>query len=1260
MTAKRAHRPSTASDLPDQREIPAMQYPADLPVSMSRDDIAAALAAHQVVVVAGETGSGKTTQLPKICLELGRGRRQRIGHTQPRRLAARSVAQRIAEETGTALGSLIGYQVRFHDQLSPATAVKLMTDGILLSELSRDRDLKQYDTLIIDEAHERSLNIDFILGYLKRLLPRRPDLKLIITSATIDEQRFADYFGEAPIIRVSGRSYPVTTHYLGDDDSDEPLDRLAEVVRSVAAGAWGDPGDMLVFLAGESDIRHLARRLRGEERLDVLPLYARLSQAEQARVFGRGPRRGLRVVLATNVAETSVTVPGIRYVIDPGVARISRYSYRTRVQRLPIEPVSRASADQRKGRCGRVGPGICLRLYSEADFLQRPEFTDPEIRRSNLAAVVLQMLQLGLGEVERFPFIDPPDGRLVRDGYRLLEELGAVNRRHRLSGLGRRMAAFPIDPALSRIVLAARNYSVLAEVLVIASALAIQDPRERPSDKQQQADQSHARFRHPRSDFLSLLNLWVYYEEQRQTLSENRLRKLCQREFLSYLRMREWRDVHRQITVACRNQGLPAASALAEEVDYAGVHRALLTGLLGNIGQQDERREYQGARNQRLTVFPGSALYRKPPKWLLAGEIVETGRIYARMAAAIEAGWLLEANPDLLRHQYYEPRWQREKGRAVAWRRSLLFGLTVSDRVLVHYGRIDAPASRELLIREGLIAGRWPGRQPAFLKHNQRLRREVEELESRLRRRDLLVDEEVLWTFYDQRLPAEMTTTAALLKWAESDATQERALRLSREQLLLRDPGGDLDAFPDAIDWEGQRYPLRYEFSPGGESDGVSLSLPIALLNRTPRFRFEWLVPGLLREKCIALLKALPKVLRKQLVPVPDWVDRALPLMEAQDRPLTEVLAESLRELGGPRIDAADWDLAGLDDYYRMNLRIVDERGRLLAQGRDQEPLLARFREQARERISDARDNSPRVSGLEDWPAEELPREWTFRQAGTRITAYPGLRDDGDTVAVELFDYPSEALLAHRRGLARLLSLRNRPLFRQLRKQILRGNESQLLLAAVELERGPLLDDVLAAVALGAAGEGGADCFDREQFQRAVSDCRRGAVTVANDYERSLLEALRSAAAARRQLLQRGEVYREALEDMRRQCSRLFEGGVLLQLPFEVVRHYPRYGRAMDIRAERVAANYQRDQQHQAVLTELREPLAALLQETPGALILSHSACRYWLMLEEFTVSLFAQHLGTSLPVSAKRLKAQWTAVQAWQQATGGREAEQP
>ena len=829
------------------RAIPPIHYPEDLPVAALRGEIADALAAHQVVIVAGETGSGKTTQLPKICLESGRGREQRIGHTQPRRLAARNVARRIAEELASPLGALVGYQVRFQDSVGPETAVKLMTDGILLAELRRDRDLRGYDTLIIDEAHERSLNIDFLLGYLHRLLPRRPDLKVVITSATIDVERFSRHFDGAPVVEVPGRSYPVETHYLPPEPGSDrdPVADLAERVREVSDGAWGPRGDMLVFLPGERDIRELAHALRGEAGLDVLPLYARLGQAEQARVFDPRSRRGLRVVLATNVAETSVTVPGIRYVIDPGEARINRYSPRSRIQRLPVEPISRASADQRKGRCGRVGPGICLRLYSEEDYLGRPGFTDPEIRRSNLAAVILQMLDLRLGAVEGFPFLEPPDRKSIREGYRLLEEVGAVDPRHRLTDLGRKLARLPVDPVAGRMILAATEHGCVPEVLVIASALAVQDPRERPAERQAQADQAHARFRDPRSDFVALVNLWRYFEVQRQALSQNQLRKLCQREYLSFLRMREWRDIHRQLSIACRQQGIAVPPALAEEVDYTGIHRALLPGLLANVAQRKEGREYFGARNRKLWLFPGSSLHRKPPPWLVAAEVVETSRVFARMAAAIEPDWLLSANPSLLKRHHYEPRWQRGSGRVVATERVTLFGLTVSDGTTVHYGPIDPPVARELLIRDGLVPGRWR-QKPAFLRHNLAEAAALAELENRTRRRDLLVDEETLFAFYDERLPGDITTAGQLARWLRRHRGADARLRLSRGELAARLPGDDLEAqFPDQLTWEGQAYPLSYQFEPGGAADGVSVTVPVVLLNRVPRHRFDWLVPGL-------------------------------------------------------------------------------------------------------------------------------------------------------------------------------------------------------------------------------------------------------------------------------------------------------------------------------------------------------------------------------------------------------------------------------
>jgi ATP-dependent helicase HrpA len=1235
-----------------RRAIPDIRFPAELPVVERREDIARAIAENQVVIVAGETGSGKTTQLPKICLQLGRGAERLIGHTQPRRLAARTVAQRIAQELDTSLGELVGYQVRFADKVSDNTAIKLMTDGILLAEIQHDRLLRKYDTLIIDEAHERSLNIDFLLGYLKRLLPRRPDLKVIITSATIDVESFSRHFDGAPVIEVSGRTYPVTTHYIDPADSDDGEGSQAQVaalVEDIDAGRYGARGDVLVFLPGERDIRELARLLRHNKALDVLPLYARLSQAEQNRVFDTGSRRGTRVVLATNVAETSLTVPGIRYVIDPGLARISRYSFRTKMQRLPIEPVSQASANQRQGRCGRVAAGVCLRLYSESDFKLRPEFTDPEIMRTNLAAVVLQMLVLGLGEVEDFPFINPPDPRMVRDGYRLLEELGAVTRGGQLTAVGRRMARLPVDPRLGRMVLAAAELGCLEEVLVICSALAIQDPRDRPADKQQQADQSHARFRHPRSDFMAWLNLWRYAEEQRQALSGNQFAKMCKREFLSYLRMREWRDIHTQLVIACRGQQLRPKPVLAEEEDYQAVHTSLLGGLLGNIAQLQEGREYLGARNRKLQIFPGSSQARKRPRWLVAAEVVETSRVYAREVAAIDPEWAIGINPELLKRQYYQPRWQPRSGRVMAYERILLYGLTLADKRPLHYGPIAPVEAREILIRDGLVACNMRP-FPAFLKHNQRQVRELEELESRTRRRDILVDEQVLFEFYDERLPSDIYTAGRLQGWLKRQPGAEASLRLAREDLLARDPGADLgEQFPDHLEWEDMRFRLSYQFEPGGEADGVSATVPVALLNRVPRHLFDWLVPGLLREKCIQLVKNLPKDKRKQLVPVPDHVDRALAALQPADVDLAQALADRFAAMGAARLAPADWAVQKLDDYYRMNIRVVDADGRLLAQGRDLAQLVARFRDHTRQSLSSRQDDSPAREGLVRWDFDALPDEWRFRQAGVDIVAYPALVDAGAAVDIALCDYPAEARLRHRLGVLRLLRLHSAQQVKYLRKQLLRGNESALVLAAAGLEREALLEDLVDAAYLQAMAVDQGAPRSREAFQQLLERGRGEVVGRASELEKVLLNSLGALAELRRRLasLDAGR-WPDTRADIEAQLERLLVAGFQRDTPEPWLSQYPRYMKALGNRVERLSGQYAKDQAHTALLQELAEPLWEALRKRPGLLLSCSDAMQYRWMLEELRVSLFAQHLGTRQAVSAKRLQEQWRAVVQW------------
>ena len=1234
-----------------ERPIPDIEFPADLPVAERREEIARAIRDHQVVVVAGETGSGKTTQLPKICLELGRGRSQRIGHTQPRRLAARTVAQRIAEELHTRPGELVGYQVRFTDKVSDATAVKLMTDGILLAEMQRDRLLKAYDTIIIDEAHERSLNIDFLLGYLKRILPRRPDLKLIITSATIDLDSFSRHFNDAPVIEVSGRTYPVETVYLDSaEDADEGLQsQIVSLVEDIDAGQFGKRGDVLIFLPGERDIREQARALRRACDLDILPLYARLSQAEQNRVFDLSRRRGTRVVLATNVAETSITVPGIRYVIDPGSARISRYSYRTKVQRLPIEPISQASANQRQGRCGRVEAGVCLRLYSEADFLQRPAYTDPEIRRTNLASVVLQMLTLGLGEVENFPFVDPPDARLVRDGYKLLEELGAVTPAGKLTSVGRRMARLPVDPRLARMVLAAADQRCLTEILVIASALAIQDPRERPAEKQQQADQMHVRFRHPRSDFMAWLNLWRYYEEQRQALSQNQLRKLCKREFLSFLRMREWRDIHAQLSIACRQQGMRARSLLPEEENYQGVHIALLSGLLGNIAQLNEGREYLGSRNRKLFIFPGSSQARKPPKWLVAAEIVETSRVYAREVGAIDPAWVVGINPDLLKHHYYQPRWQARSGRVMAYERVSLYGLTVSDKRSVHYGPIAPGESRELLIREGLIAGNYRS-PPEFLKHNQRQVRELEELESRTRRRDILVDDQVLFEFYQERLPADAYTAGRLQSWLKQHPEAAEGLKLSRASMQARDPGSQVgEQFPDKLEWEDMRFKLSYRFEPGKTGDGVSVTIPVALLNRIPRHLLDWLVPGLLREKCIQLVRSLPKEKRKRLVPAPDMVDRALAELQPGNVDLLGMLAQVLSRLGDLPLSREDWDAIRLDDFYRMNIRVVDARGKLLEEGRDLDQLVRQFRQDTRESISTGKQNSLAREGITRWDFGNLPREWRFRQAGQSIVSWPALVDRGDSAAIELCDYPHEAGLRHRLGILRLLRLANAQQVKYLRKQLLRGNEFNLMLAGTGLERVPLVEDMIDAAYQQAMKLQERLPYSQDDFRDLERTGKGEVVSRALELEAILRNTLSVVSQVRRKCAEMpAGKWPDTRDDIQRQLDALLAAGFQRDTPGDWLAQFPRYAKALLNRVERLSGQYPKDQAQTALLAALQEPLQKAMLERVGLLLRCEPASDYRWMLEELRVSLFAQNLGTRQAVSRKRLEERWRDVQAW------------
>ncbi|MGH3768531.1 MAG: ATP-dependent RNA helicase HrpA [Pseudonocardiaceae bacterium] len=1028
-----------------QASLPRIHYPPDLPISQHVSEIAAAIRDNQLVVVAGETGSGKTTQLPKICLELGRGIRGTIGHTQPRRLAARTVAERIASELGVPVGDAVGWKVRFTDHVRDNTLVKLMTDGILLAEIQSDPTLEQYDTLIIDEAHERSLNIDFVLGYLKQLLPRRPDLKVIITSATIDPERFSRHFGGAPVIEVSGRTYPVEIRYrpLGPDgagpDGAQDRDQTQAICDAVAELRGEGPGDILVFLSGEREIRDTRDALHALQLSDteILPLYARLSAAEQHRVFeppgtrGRHPghqgatRAGggatRRIVLATNVAETSLTVPGIRYVIDPGTARISRYSRRLKVQRLPIEPISQASATQRAGRCGRTSAGICIRLYAEEDLQSRPEFTDPEILRTHLASVILQMAALDLGEVADFPFIDPPDRRQITDGVALLRELGALQEQSipRLTRIGRTLAQFPLDPRLARMVVAAAQNGCLGEVLVIAAALSIQDPRERPTDAEAAADAQHARFASKDSDFLTLLNLWRYLEEQQQALSSTQFRKLCRTEFLHYLRVREWQDLHGQLRRTTRGLRMTVNSAPA---DPQQVHVSLLAGLLSQIGLLDpETRDYLGARGARFAVFPGSALFRKPPRWVMAAELVETSRLWARVAARIEPQWVEPLAGHLVKRNYSEPHWERNRGSVVAYEKITLYGIPIVTSRKVAYGQIDPELSRDLFIRHALVEGDWETRH-AFFHANRALLDDVDELEQRARRRDIAVDDEILFGFYDQRIPAEVVSAQHFDSWWRKLSKNQPHVLDFDPATLVAGAGVSEDDYPDS--WLATSFgalALSYRFVPGAEDDGVTVHVPLQVLNQIDPAPFTWQVPGLREELVVALLKSLPKPLRRQLVPVPDHARALLARMTPPGgEPLLDALERELAQLGVP-VRRADWRPDRVPDHLKITFRVCDGEA-TLARGKDLAALTRRLQPQLRATMSAAGEALER-HGLRSWDLGTLPRTYQHEQAGHLVTAYPALVDEGDTVALALLPTETEQQRAMWAGTRRLLLL---------------------------------------------------------------------------------------------------------------------------------------------------------------------------------------------------------------------------------------------
>lgn len=1262
-----------AKQLLAQREAlrVTLDYPAELPVVERREDILAAIRDHQVVVVAGETGSGKTTQLPKMCLELGRGRKGLIGHTQPRRLAARSVAGRLAEELSVPLGEQVGYQVRFNDQSSPNTLVKLMTDGILLAETQHDPLLLRYDTLIIDEAHERSLNIDFLLGYLKRLLPKRPDLKVIITSATIDVERFAAHFGSpntpAPVVEVSGRTFPVDVHYRPlvrseEDEDDRTLQEgILHAVREVETierekGWLHGPRDVLVFLPGEREIRETADTLRRADLkgTEILPLYARLSNEEQNRVFA--PHRGRRIVLATNVAETSLTVPGIRYVIDPGLVRISRYSYRAKIQRLPIEPVSQASANQRKGRCGRIAEGVCIRLYDEEDFLSRPAFTDPEIQRTNLASVILSMLALKLGNIEDFPFVDPPDGRFVKDGFRLLFELGAVNDKQQLSALGRKLAKLPIDPRLARMVLAGAERGSLRDVLVVVSALAIQDPRDRPADKRQAADQAHQRWHDPDSDFVALLNLWHGIENAREALSGNQLRRWCRDHYINYLRMREWHDTFRQLRQLLRDMDIEVPAPLPRDENESEeqakqarrktsgkLHQALLSGLLSNLGTLLENREYLGARNRKFMIHPGSGLAKKTPKWVMAFELIETTKLFARTVAKIDPQWIEPQAQHLVKSSYSEPHWEMKRAQVVAFEQVTLFGLPIVARRRVHYGPIAPQESRELFIRRALVEGEFQTKGE-FFTHNRALIEEVEALEDRARRRDILVDEETLFAFYDERIPTDIVNGKGFEHWRKQAERQDPTLlKFDIDALKARDAHDVTQAqYPDHLTLSGVAYPVSYHFDPDADDDGVTLTVPAAMLPQLPVHALEWLVPGLLREKCIALLKSLPKSIRRQVVPIPDWVDAALETLVPDERPLTEALGEFIRRRTATRVHSDDWRLDLLPPHLIMNVRVVDHAGKTLGQGRDVRALERRFEEAASAGAQALADQASQAPALDELPESPLPESRVTTQAGIRVEAYPALMAEAHSFKVALFDHPAKAAAVHQEGVARLAIAKRPEQVKAIKR--LPGVEKCALLFAKVGSKQALVDDLLLAVFTQVVATHPLPRSANE-FTERLKATESELIPYAASLLTRIEEALKGHLAVTKVL--KGKLnFALALvySDVSAQMQRLVCPGFIRDAG-EWLSEYPRYTEAALIRLEKAARERGRDQMMMQDVQALEARFDARRKSERRGAAEDPELVAFGWWIQELRVSLFAQQLGTQMPVSVKRLEKRWEEI---------------
>jgi len=1220
-------------------KLPHLSFDPALPVSARREEIRRAIEGHQVVIVCGETGSGKTTQLPKILLEMGRASEGLIGHTQPRRIAARSVAARIAEELGGELGGVVGYKVRFQDRLGPDTAVKLMTDGILLAETQGDPQLRQYGTIVIDEAHERSLNIDFLLGFLVRLLPRRPELKLVITSATIDAERFSRHFGGAPVIEVSGRLYPVEVRYRPVEGDTEDTTRKEEeqaLVAAVEELCTVGPGDVLVFLPGEREIRDSAEALRKHHPpgTELLPLYSRLSPAEQDKVFRPGKAR--RIVLATNVAETSLTVPRIRFVVDTGLARVKRYSYRNKVEQLRVENISQAAAKQRAGRCGRVADGVCIRLYAEDDHDRRAAFTDPEVLRSSLAAVILRAASLGLGPVEEFPFLDPPSPRAIADGYALLGELGAVDDAKQLTATGRELAKLPLDPRVGRMLIAARGEGCLDQVLVIAAALSVQDPRVRPLDNPAAADEHHQRFADERSDFLAYLNLW--------RLFEGKWERACRESSLSIPRMREWRDVHSQLRAAVTELGWrPSRVDPARTDGYRAIHRALLTGLLGNVGLRDaESGSYTGARGIKFWIHPGSWA-RKPGRWLVAAELVDTTRLYGRTVASIEPRWLEDLGAHLIKRQHERPHWEKARAQVVALERGTLYGLPVYANRRIHYGPLDPELARKIFIRSALVEGDFETRAP-FLAHNRKLLQEIERLEHKSRRPDILVDDELIHAFYDARIPPGVHTGADFEKWRkEAERENPRRLFLRREDLMRHEAAGiTTENFPPRLRLGLNTFELDYAFEPGSPRDGVTLTAPVALLNQVPAARCEWLVPGLLREKIRLLVKSMPQRLRHKLGPLDDFSEGFVASVAPSDVPLATALARHIRGELNFEVPLDAFRPDAVPPHLQMNFRVVDEHGRQLGMGRNLGDLKRGLGAETRAVLQ------------QEAPVDEEERErrWTFgdldeimelRRGGRTLVGYPALVDAGDGVTLQVFDAPERAAEAHRGGVRRLLAIAFRERIREIEKSVARDNALNLQFA--QIAREVELSNEVVDAALERTFLAESLPMRQDDFERRVEEGRSRLNLIAQEILRTVTEILAEHAQVQKRVGAIAKSFPRAAEDVAASVARLLHPRFVSRTPWQRLQHFPRYLKAAGLRLEKLRADPARDGRLMAELA----PLYTAWQREYGAraklAAVTPEIEQFGWLLEELRVSLFAQGLKTPVPVSVKRLSKLWQSI---------------